>query len=141
LLIIVVVAGVVLFFVFNRHQPLVTGNINDLSEITIIKGRYSQEGEITKSLSTADAKILFEELKSTRTAVVKHPKHLESMQNDPLYTIEVYYENGKMDTIYSTEILVKLFRFIDTKGPDGDSGYILSNKNERILSLLEDCFQ
>jgi len=141
LMIFVVVAGAVSFHLVTRYQPLVTGSINDVSEIVIIKGRYSQDDEMKKVLSSSDARTLFIELKDARTAVVKNPNHLESMQNDSLYIIEIYYKNGAMDTVYSTEIRVKFFRFLETKGPDGDPGYILSSKNEKILSLLESYYQ
>ncbi|MCL2507774.1 MAG: hypothetical protein FWF05_01220 [Oscillospiraceae bacterium] len=139
LAIVLVAAGAVSFFVYGYYrQPLVTGNVKNLSTITVIKDGFNQDG-IKKALAPSDAKALFEEIKGTKTMAVRHPKQLDRMHLDSLYIIEVYYKNGKVDTIYTTEVL-KLFRFIDTKGPDGDSGYMLSSKNEKIFSLLENYF-
>ena len=116
---------------------MLSGDTKNVVKITVIKDMYGSSE--MKILSSTESEPLLSALKAVRTTTVKHPKHLESMQNDPKYAIEIAYTDGTVDKIYSTE--TKLFRYIDTKGPDGDSGYIISNKDESILQLLEKSVQ
>jgi len=122
-----------------RHQ-LLTGNINNLSEIIIIKGLHDEE-KITKILSPSEAKTLFIALRCVDTSKSKSARFLESMENNSLYTIQVYYKNGKIDVIYSTEIRLKFYRIIDTKASAGNSEYVLSSKSGKIFYLLESYYQ
>lgn len=133
------VTGFYVFYV-TRWQSLVTGNVNDIGKIIIVKDRTIEEG-IEKSLSPSDAEVLFNELKRLRTKTVAHPNHIQSMQNDPIFIIEIHYNDGSADVIYTSETLLRLYRFIETTGSDGDPGYILSDENERTKSLLEEYFQ
>jgi len=137
---ILVVLVVLLFFVgflvynlFLNNNSMLSGDTNNVVKVTVIMYGSSE----MKILSNTESEPLLNALKAVRTTTVKHPKHLESIQNDPKYAIEITYTDGTVDKIYSTEIRVKFFRYIDIKGPDGDSGYIISNKVESILQLLE----
>ncbi len=140
--IILVVILVLLFFVgflvynlFLNNNPMLSGDVKNVVRITVIKDMCGLPE--TKILSNTESELLLNALKAVRTTTVKHPKHFESMQNDPKYAIEIAYIDGTVDKIYSTETRVKFFRFIDTKGPSGDSGYIISNIDESILQILE----
>lgn len=130
------------FYIFSttRPQPLVTGNIGDIDQITIVKDQTIEEGR-EKTLSLSETEVLFNELKALRTTTVAHPDHIQSMQNDPQYIIKVYYNDDVSYVIYASETLLRFYRFIETTGSSGDSGYILSDKSERIKSLLEGYFQ
>lgn len=141
---VLVAIGFYMFF-GTGHQPLVTGNIGDVAQITIVKDRTIEEESREKILPSTDAEILFNALKELPTTTVAHPNHIQSMQNDPLYIIKIYYNGTPVSDesyeIYTSETLLRFYRFIGTTGSSDDPGYILSDENERIKSLLEGYFQ
>ena len=137
LVVLLLFVGFLVYNLFLDNNSMLSGDTKNVVKITVIKDMYGSSE--MKILSSTESEPLLSALKAVRTTTVKHPKHLESMQNDPKYAIEIAYTDGTVDKIYSTE--TKLFRYIDTKGPDGDSGYIISNKDESILQLLEKSVQ
>jgi hypothetical protein len=135
----IVIVGVVAFiYLTNSNNSMLSGNTKEVDKITV-SSNFDSLSE-PKTLSDEEMKTVLDLLKTLRTTTVKHPKHLESMENDPAYTIKVEYENGNIDEIYSTEIKIKYFRFLDSKGPDGDKGYIISNKSDELLQFLNEKF-
>ena len=118
------------------NPKLVTGKFDDVTEITVMANNSGKE------ISESDLKILFDELKGTGTTLVKHPEHLAGMYHTPYYTIFIQYKNGKIDELFSSEEnsrSMSFFRFIKTGGADAQ-GYIVSDKNETVLSLIEKYF-
>ena len=133
-LLLLIIIGIVVFSIFPKHE-LLSGSMKNVEKVIVIKDIYGVNEK--KDIPNSEFESLLHELKSVQTTKIKHPRHLESMQNNPYYTIEITYSSGKVDTIYSTEIKVKFYRFLDTKGADGDDGYILSSKSDSILNILE----
>ena len=135
LVIFLYVIGFLVYKLYLNNISILSGDARNVEKITVIKDMYSSSD--MRILSNTESEPLLNALKAVRTMMIKHPKHLESMTCDSKYVIEIAYTDGKVDKIYSTEIGVKFFRFIKTKGPDGDSGYILTNKDESIHNMLK----
>jgi hypothetical protein len=125
----------------NRPIYLVTGKAEDVLKITATKDIFDLAKKTTIDISPADAKDVFNELRSAKTKAFKHPKHLESRPEDTKYTIMVYYSNGKSDMIQTAGDTLHWFRFLNTKWSDGDPGYVISNENEKLLYLIESYFK
>jgi hypothetical protein len=134
---IVVAVITVLAFILNNNSML-SGNTTDVVKITVSSNYDSLVVPMT--LSSEEIEIVLDILKSVKTTTVKHPNHLQGMNSDGHFTFEIEYINGTIDVIYATEIQVKYFRFLDSKGPDGDRGYIISNKMYDLLRFLENKF-
>lgn len=125
---VLIATGLYIFSAAGR-QPLVTGNMGDVGQITIAKDQTFAEAGRKKTLSSSDAGVLFNELKGLRTTTIAHPNHIQSMQNDPLYIITIYYNDDGTYVIYASETLLRFYRFMTTTGASGDPGYILSDEN------------
>lgn len=134
---IVVAVITVLAFILNNNSML-SGNTKDVVKITVSSNYDSLV--VPKTLSSEENKIVLDILKSINTTTVKHPNHLQGISSDSPFTFEVEYINGTIDIIYTTEMQVKYFRFLDSKGPDGDRGYIISNKMDDLLQFLKNKF-
>lgn len=72
---------------------------------------------------------------STDVKWVPFPSHSQSQQSEPDYQLYIHYRNGGADLLRSTETGRCVYRFSDTRGPDGDEGYV-SASNELLPSYL-----
>jgi hypothetical protein len=135
---IVVAVITVLAFILNNNNSMLSGNAKDVVKVTISSNYDSLV--VPKTLSSEENKIVLDILKSVKTTTVKHPNHLQGMYSERPFTIEVEYVNGTIDVIYATEIQVKYFRFLDSKGPDSDSGYIISSKMDDLFLFIKNKF-
>jgi len=132
---IVVAVITVIAFILNNNNSMLSGNTKDVFKITVSSNYDSLV--VPKTLSSEENKIVLDILKSVKTTTVKHPNHLQGMDSEVPFTFEIDYINGTIDVIYATEIQVNFFRFLDSKGPDGDRGYIISNKMDDLLQFLK----
>lgn len=135
---IVVAVITVLAFILNNNNSMLSGNIKDVVKITVSSNYDSLV--VPKTLSSEENKIVLDILKSIKTTTIKHPNHLQGMDSEVPFTLEIEYVNGTIDVIYASEIPVKYFRFLESKGPDGDRGYIISNKMDDLLQFLKNKF-
>jgi hypothetical protein len=121
---------------------LLTGNFNDVREVTI----RCMEEKKTKVLLPSEAEVLFQELRNASVSVDRHPDHYTGgiAQLDRRYAIRVHYNNGNMDEIYTNGNSLnqtRIFRLLKQSWLTKYTGFVSSVKIESILSLIEECFQ
>lgn len=134
---IVVAVISVLSFILNNNSML-SGNAKDVVKITVSSNYDSLV--VPKTLSSEENKIVLDILKSVKTTTVKHPNHNQGKHSERPFTIEVEYANGTIDSIYATEVPLKYFRFLDSRGPDGERGFIISDETDDLMQFLKNKF-
>ena len=111
--------------------------------VSINTGWDSEREEIVwlpKMLDADTSFQVFELLANMAATLVPHPTHIESMQADNQYRIEIHYTQGGMDVIYDMWGSAMFFRFTDTVGSCNDPGFVMG-ENRDLVDLLEQVFQ
>ena len=81
---------------------------------------------------------------STMDAVeVLHPFHYERMASSPLFILEITFTSGNIEIIYANESGRAFYRFTDTYGRCGCSGYVIGagEGGEVLFEILATYFQ
>ena len=94
---------------------------------------------VQKMLDAETSFQVFEMLAHMPATQVPHPTHIESMQADTQFRIEIHYTQGGIDTIYEMWGTGTFFRFTDTVGSSNDPGFVMGGNQDLIL-LLEQQF-
>ena len=110
-------------------------NISNISEIIITFYKDSEPFSHTFSERERIEEIA-KNIQCTKiTRIERFPNHTNSMQNDSHYYIEIVYRNGKTDEIKFSENKRIIFRFLNTKGPSGDRGYV-KGENDTLYEFI-----
>ena len=90
---------------------------------------------VTLNLSAGDAKRAFEILSSAEATEVLTPFHMEGRHSSPMFTLDITFADGGVETIYTGETGRSFSRPTGTFGESGDEGYVCVY-NEALYELL-----
>jgi hypothetical protein len=89
---------------------------NSLSNVIDMKIKYE---DTNKNKTINDKELIgkiYDSITSTKTVTYINPNDLHSQLSDPIYSIQINYNDGKSDLIYSDATGEYIFRVLDNQG-------------------------
>ena len=111
------------------EELLLTNSIEEVKSIYISYKDtfFSYTNEKDKS----KIKLIFDSIMNTKIELNKNPDEIHRQYSDPLYTLEISYNNGNKDVIKSTETGELIYKLLD------ENGSWIGGKNKDIKALLK----
>jgi len=135
LLAVVIVVVSALFTYFYKYAgSMVSQDVKNVDSIVIAMYPYDTNKIIVEDKNEIN-KIFNILLQTTDITNDRHPSHLESMQHDPQFIIDIKYHNGKKDNLFASPRTNYIGRFLNSKGNSGDPGYRIG-KNRMIWDYV-----
>ena len=135
LLAVVIVVVSALFTYFYKYAgSLVSQDVKNVECIIIAMYPYDTNKTIVEDKNEIN-KIFNILLQTTDITNDRHPSHLESMQHDPKFIIDIKYNDGKIDNLFASPHTNYIGRFLNSKGSSGDPGYRIG-KNQMIWDYV-----
>ncbi len=117
------------------EESMVTGTADDIAKIIIT---YDDK---TTELSADEARDLFDALLNVEAITVADPYHYEVFTTDAIYSIDVQYADGEIDTIRTgseQESAMNFYRTLPDMGDNGDHGFVFfMDEDDAILDMLK----
>ncbi|MCL2433029.1 MAG: hypothetical protein FWD16_00715 [Clostridia bacterium] len=136
ILLAVCLIGVGAYFVFWwPPAKLLTGKMADLQQVTIIEGPHHERNE-TAITDISTMQDLYYYVSQVKVRANKRPSHLSSWQADSRYELVFDYKD-KQDVVQISQEGAKILRFLSTRGPDGDPGFVHGFVPEIVIMTVE----
>ena len=122
----------------------VTQSVDNVERVVVILNPHcpiNDERRIIYITEQSEIGYLYGLLRGTTvTSVNRWPTHPSSLRMDREFIIHVEYKGGQVDQFHSAEGSLGdfIFRFLDTRGIDGDPGFIVGRNHnlwEHVRSL------
>lgn len=116
-------------------ESMVTQTADTLEKIVIT---YDDK---TTELTGDDAKELFDALLNIEAITVADPYHYEVFTTASIYSIDVHYTDGEIDTILTgseQESTMNFYRTLPDMGDNGDNGFVFfKDEDDALLDMLK----
>jgi hypothetical protein len=133
------VVGVIIvgLFFWLGKPAFVTQKADTLDKVYVLfEPDYPDKETVVHITDPLEIQRVYELLQGTKkNRANKYPSHDRSMQADAKFAVCFEYQNGEKDIFRATEQSGFIFRFLDTKGNNGDPGYI-TGENERLWEYV-----
>lgn len=117
------------------NYAILTNGFNEVTGIQIYYNKVTAIAESNKVYSTEKnidkIKSIYDSINNTKVKLHKNPKEMELQSSDPIFTIEISYNNGNKDVIQSTETGEFIYRLID------DKGSWIGGSNNNLVELIK----
>ena len=134
LAVVIVVFSALFTYLYKYAGSMVSQNVKNVDSIVIATYPYDTNKIIVEDKNEI-SKIFNILLQTTDIINDRHPSHLESMQHDPKFIIDIKYNNGKTDNLFASPRTNYIGRFLNSKGSSGDPGYRIG-KNQMIWDYV-----
>lgn len=135
-LVLALVAVSLIFILRSPKTEFITKTRSQVTEMGITNNPTTKPKKIvTKNQSQiSDIFNIIQETKDTK--INRTPNHADSLQQDVKFRIEISYSDGTLDLIQGTKSPYGIFRTLNSKGPQGDPGFIYG-ENEKLWKYIE----
>ncbi len=134
LAVVIVVISALFTYFYNYAGSLVSQDVKNVDSIVISMHPYDTNKIIVEDKKEIN-KIFNILLQTTDITNDRHPSHLESMQHDPKFIIDIKYNDGKIDNLFASPRTNHIGRFLNSKGRSEDPGY-RTGKNQMIWDYV-----